>query len=592
LTTRISSDEYHPDDELEEENGEQMKQDLLEENKDEVIQATKKKKLVRNQELHQEKRLPEYSAYKYSNKGKGELREAVIVSGIPTFLVYIEKEGEIFAFKKIEEMTRVIKPAAEEEYPYEPYEFSNMEEVHSFLERAKTTSIYSLYSQAKQIAIDYNDQDFDKVVLLTIDIIWSYFQDRFPTTHYVAVIGDNGSGKSTVGDTFESVGYRVVNLTDPNAANICRILGSIEFGQCTIVADEAEKIDKQQELMSILKTGYQKRGKASRINKESMKNEFFSSYCFKMVISERMPNLRDAKGVMDRTLSFTTYTGDPKYDIKETLEPQGNPMRQKQLDRLEDFRKLMLIYRLLHFKDPISDVNVGVTGREKELSKPVIQLFYNTKVQKEVEEVLQRFLEEKSDRKGTGIEAALHPISVNLVSAYGNEISVGQLWQAIRDSIDGHYNENNPNDYDTADYRIIYRNSITNIICDKFGAKRKHKVRGNVLTFDPEKLLKVGKGYNSKTKIQTKISFSKAEGDEGYEGNIQESQARIMENSANLRVKNEEQETDNVVTSHIEPSEPSTLHSLYWSANTGKWGCKNCKEKGDKFDMQGVCKGK
>jgi hypothetical protein len=32
-------------------------------------------------------------------------------------------------------------------------------------------------------------------------------------------------------------------------------------------------------------------------------------------------------------------------------------------------------------------------------------------------------------------------------------------------------------------------------------------------------------------------------------------------------------------------------HTLYWSSNIGKWGCNDCNQKGDKFDMQGVCKG-
>ena len=80
-----------------------------------------------------------------------------------------------------------------------------------------------------------------------------------------------------------------------------------------------------------------------------------------------MPNLRDARGVLDRSFSFTTYKGRPKYDIKETLEPQGNLARQERLDVLNDFRKLMLIYRLIHFTDPIPDINVDVEGREKEL---------------------------------------------------------------------------------------------------------------------------------------------------------------------------------------------------------------------------------
>ena len=130
--------------------------------------------------------------------------------------------------------------------------------------------------------------------------------------------------------------------------------------------------------MSILKTGYSVRGKTSKINDNTRDPEFYHTYGFKMIISERMPNLRDAKGVTDRSFPFTTYKGLPKYDIKETLEPQGNPARQERLDTLNDFRKLMLVYRLLHYKDTIDDVDIGLEGREKEVSKPIIQLFHNS----------------------------------------------------------------------------------------------------------------------------------------------------------------------------------------------------------------------
>ena len=61
------------------------------------------------------------------------------------------------------------------------------------------------------------------------------------TTHYIGVIGENSSGKSTIGDTFEAVGYRVVNMTDPSAAILFRILGTLEPGQCTLVQMRAKK---------------------------------------------------------------------------------------------------------------------------------------------------------------------------------------------------------------------------------------------------------------------------------------------------------------------------------------------------------------
>jgi hypothetical protein len=193
----------------------------------------------------------EYAAYKYSNKGKSELHEAIILSGIPAFLTY--KNGEIISVDQIEESARIIKPPNPEEYPYESYDFVDIQEVKSYEDKAETEYIDSLYERAKSIVQNYNDQDNHKLILLAGDIVWSYFQDKFSTSHYVGVIGDNGSGKSTVGDTFEVVGYRVVNMTDPTAANFFRVLGTLEPGQCTVVADEAEKIDQSAEIMSTLK---------------------------------------------------------------------------------------------------------------------------------------------------------------------------------------------------------------------------------------------------------------------------------------------------------------------------------------------------
>jgi hypothetical protein len=412
-----------------------------------------------NKEKEKEKEKHEYLAYKYSNRKKGELHEAVILAGKPVFLKYDSKTAEpIIKIENIEEDTRIIKPPHMENYPYDPYEFENMNEVISHLERAKKETIDSLYLRSKHIAQDYNDQNKYKVQLLATDIIWTYFQDRSPTTHYDIVLGSNGSGKSSIGDTFTATAYRAVNLTDPNAANINRILGTIEVGQCTIVSDETGEINKHQDLMAILKTGYSIKGKTSKINDYTRKAEFYSTYCFKMIIAERMPNLKDAKGVYDRSFSFTAFKGRSKYDIKETLEAQGNQARQQRLDTLNDFRKLMLLYRLLHFKDPIEDIDLGVEGREKELSKPIIQLFYRTAAQEEVQETLQYFLNQRNEKKDTSLEPVLHPIVARLVSASRtNEIYVRDIWEVIiNGGLRGLYNSDKVNEFQSEDYGTIY----------------------------------------------------------------------------------------------------------------------------------------
>jgi hypothetical protein len=98
----------------------------------------------------------------------------------------------------------------------------------------------------------------------------------------------------------------------------------------------------------------------------------------------------------------------------------------------------MLMYRLIHFDDQIADIDIGVEGREKELSKPVIQLFYNSNAQEQVEKTLQYFLDSKAEKKEITLEPILHPIVTKLVSESkmpDKEISVGEIWLELRETI-------------------------------------------------------------------------------------------------------------------------------------------------------------
>ena len=220
-------------------------------------------------------------------------------------------------------------------------------------------------------------------------------------------------------------------------------------------------------------------------------------------------SLIEAKGVHDRTFSFTAYAGDSAFDIKETLNPQGNFACQKRLNELLSFKKLLLIYRLIHFKDVVVDIDTGLRRRNRELVKPILQLFCNAEpqIQREIASTLEGFLKAKQARKENTIEAALYPMITNLVSEHGRELQASQIWETIIGGkiIDGYYDERKPNEFQTGDYGTIYRNSITNIVCDKFGAQKKHKQKGSVLIFDTDKLLRMGKSYGSEPKIQLKI---------------------------------------------------------------------------------------
>ena len=503
-------------------------------------------------------------AFKYSNEGKDDLYEAIILEGKPVFLKYNSKTGKLDVVPRLQEGTRIIVPPRPENYPaYAPYEFESLEEVEKHLERARHDSIDSLYLEALAIASDYNDQSPEEIRLLAIEIVTSYFQDKFPTVHYDVVTGGNGSGKSVWGITFVSVGYRPAFLTDVTAANIYRILGCVEVGQCTMVFDEADKIYERPELMSILKSGYSPIGRVSRINDYSRQPEYFMPFGFKIILAESIPNVRETKGVRDRSFEWIAYKGSPKFDIKEDLEAQGNPERQRRLDRLKDFRKRMLVYRRLHCKEPLPDIDVGFGGREKELVKPYIQVFYGNQAQKEVESTLQYFLKQRYERKDTGLEAALYPIVVDL-AADKNEIYLREIWNKIIDgAIAGEYDNHKPDEYKTVDYGTIYRNQLGGILEHTFGGKRQHRRGGNAFIFNLAKLGRVGESFNLMNRIETRLVTGNGYGEDvkavkasgiGYEdGNGNNDEVSRGNDALN---KEEKQSKLPIL-----PSQPSRVHT-------------------------------
>jgi hypothetical protein len=455
-----------------------------------------------------EKPKREITTFKYSQLGQGDLHESTFIkNGLPIFIKYNEEINSFESYDKIEEATRILVPPSYEECPFLRYEFENLEEINSinkFIDDNNVNIDY-LYTKGLEILSKYNNQSVHKLRLATIKIVTSHFQDRFPTTEYDYLVGGNGSGKSSLAETFRAIAYKAVVMTDPSAPNLFRLLGIVEPVQCTMVLEEADKIDKITELMAVLKTGYSYYGSVPKINPYTLKQEFFFSYCPKIIVSERSLNQSIAKGVNSRTFPINCIKGSTKHDIKEVLNPTntGGPENKKLLHEIMSFRKLLLIYRLKHFKDPIPDLNIGVEGRDKELVKHSIQLFYESDCLKDVIETLQYFLDLKNEKKDSTIESILlQKVVAQLVKHEGPEISSKRIWNEFKNQVPGMENEKNPNEYFTNDYGTIYRNTtLPAYLGDSFGGKVKHAREGNVWIFDRDVIESLAKEDKSRIKV-------------------------------------------------------------------------------------------
>jgi hypothetical protein len=470
--------------------------------------------------------------YKFSNKGQGQLKEAAIVAGNPCFIkLHVDKDkGKCFIQwePKIESITLNLRPPLREEYPYEPYEFSTVEEPQKYLQLAMNETPDSLLAKIKTLVKQFNDISDKTATLLSANIFGSYFQDRFSTVHYLIIVGANGTGKSAFGDTFECLGYRAVNVTNAKESFYFRIFGTIEYGQVTIIVEEFDRMDENSEVMAMIKQGYQPNVKVPRMNNDLTKMEFYFPFGFKILIAEKSPNEDKARGVLDRSFKNMTYKGTPKYNIKEIRNPQGNPERQRRLDEMNHLRKLLLAYRLLHIKDPYKEIETGLDGRDEELCKPLLQLFYtlgaSEDTRTELEATLQYFLDTKNNRKGDSLEGSIYPIVVEAIKLLGQvyvtlesdepkrqkSISTTELWEKITSSLDGNFDQDKdgtirqPNTYYSDEFGRLYRSRVTGIIRDKFGAEKDHKMKGNNLIFDLDRLDKMKRIYENDGKIKTK----------------------------------------------------------------------------------------
>jgi hypothetical protein len=463
-------------------------------------------------EVDEQNKPKEITIYKYSQLGKGQLHEAILVKGLPYFVKYDNISQTHELVENIPEIYRVLRPPKSEEYPYIPYSFKSLEELEFYIQKAKQITKDELFETSKKIFTMFIDQDKHTIVLLSADAIWTYFQDLFSITHYFEAVGGNDVGKTSVGYTFQYTGYRVIRGTSISGANYIRILKNVEPGQCVIVEDEGDRISEDIDKVNILKSGYEydSRVPKTNMNTSDQLPDWYLPYCYKMILAEK--SLREYKvpGLVDRTFTNKCRPGNVKYSIKEVVSPnpKKSPRLQRLYDQLLSFRKLMLCYRLVHYHDQLTEIETGLKNRDNELCKGLLQFLYGTEALQEVKETLEVFVKRRRSRKKASLEAALYPIIKKYVfkevgldsgqNTFGDvkakkkliKVAFTHIWEyIINGGIDGHYDEKKSRyGYETKEYGTLYLNSLPKTIRDKFTAEIKTQNYGSSLLFDIDEL--------------------------------------------------------------------------------------------------------
>lgn len=426
--------------------------------------------------------------------------EAVLIDGVPKFLISNNGAGQISVvdFILLEKEGKVAHPLAAESYINKSYTFNSQIELDTIIEEAKKTNLDQLYTIVKESWKKFIDADNFHISICAADTIFTYFQDKAGMTHYLFFVGGPGSGKSNNLELFHFLAYRNMTSAGITPATLYRFYGGREEGVGTICEDEANDLDENEDKMRFYKNGYTT-GKPVIRNDDSelgrIPQKFFT-FGWKALAAERLPDSVIARGFLDRTLVMTCLFGFPEYDITEVTNPMGEEKFILLLKALEKVRNLLLIYRLLHHDDKFPDIPLNITGREKQLFKPILRIINGTETQKELEDVISNYINERRAANVDSQHAFIFRSVVKLINEKGSyELASKDIWDEII-KVPGEFLYKGNTRYATDDYGSLTQKLVIKICKEVLGAKPSRDKSKRKWVFDKKKLNRLDELFN------------------------------------------------------------------------------------------------
>ena len=448
---------------------------------------------------------------KYSHNGIGSLLESVVIGEKPTF-VYLDKDKKPVFIDKIPRVNDTLLPddTIDTQNPI-PFVFDSQEDFERCLEYANTQTLDSLFTRVEQINRLYVDVEDHYHVLFTANIIWTWLQDKFGYTHYLLIVGDNGSGKNSQLLVFKYLGYRVFYSLSASAANYYTKMGNVEEGQITIAEDEADDIVANREKRNVWKSGYCSGGTVPKVELEGgRKSEDWLVYSQKWAAMEELPTVKGMKGILDRSFVFKFVVGNPQYNIKDIIRSAGEPKFKPLHDALIETRKILFCWRLLHHDDAILDVDLNVRNRTAELTKPLIRLFQNSPFAlQKILDSLTKFMTERNEIKKDSFESKFYEVIDALIQDIGGLSFINkELLEKSKEVMECTKTEI-PNIYwSPVVNQTVTQSKITTVAKSKFKAKPfSRKIDGKTvrgLEFEKRYLDRIKSIYDIPNKIEIK----------------------------------------------------------------------------------------
>jgi hypothetical protein len=402
-----------------------------------------------------------------------------------------------------------------------PYKFESQEELEKYFTKARNETYDSLFTKVRSEFKKYLNVPEHTLTILSADIVYSYFQDKFGTTHYNIFIGENGSGKNSALLVFKHLGYRVFYVTAASAANYYTFLGDVQEGQGTIAEDEADDIGENKDKQRILKTGYANGETVPKVefsrNGKRNQNPYFT-FCHKWLAMEEIPDEREIRGVLDRSFIFKFLVGDVQYNIKDVVKDENSELFKE----LSDLRKTLFVFKILHQKDEFEDIKLNIKNRNAELTKPLLRLFNGSECLESIRESLSILINEKSKIKSNSTESKLlEALNGLIMDNYKENKEVYQftneeIFNALKtamDGLDNNWDDGTYKTFITPDGLHVSKKKITQLLKSKFNAVPdkiyEYGTTKRVIRVNKTWLEKLGKQYEVIDEIRILKSKSK-----------------------------------------------------------------------------------
>ena len=199
--------------------------------------------------------------------------------------------------------------------------------------------------------------------------------------------------------------------------------------------------------------------------------------------------------------------GEPAHDILEVVNPMGDDEHSDLLKELHRVRNMLLCYRLVHRNDKISNITINLKNREKQLFKPVLRLFQNTKTMPQLSIVISNYINERRKTKLSGLHSFLIQLVDDMMTdkGYGNigvalaetvELDTSDIWAKVQSRTSGQFQSGHPLTYETVEFGPVSQKQVTGILEDIFKAEIRNSNGTRKVVFMRKNLEKVRQSYD------------------------------------------------------------------------------------------------